>query len=177
MDPIFKPTDDQKRTLSNYEKKLESVRNNITLNDAEVVRLKRLIESLSYTVRQISNSKQYLEEELEKLSNNKKLILIEIKDKKDTVISLNKKISEKEAILVAKKEEESEANSRISDANSEYCQAVKSQEERETRLNEISESLNSREEKIKNQERDVLEKKISIEKAIGDIKQIIEKIK
>ena len=69
---IETPTEEQLDTLEKYEKKLQSVRDNITLNDAELVRIKKLNTSEEYTVKQLHNSKKALQDEIKILKNKRK---------------------------------------------------------------------------------------------------------
>lgn len=59
---------DDQLELASLEEKLAKIRNNITLNDAEVVRLKDLGMSLNVSVQELHNSEVYLTENIEKLT-------------------------------------------------------------------------------------------------------------
>lgn len=78
--------------LVSLETKLSKIRDNITLNDAEVIRLKGLISSLDYQVRELHNSQVSLEEKNKALVDDGKELIENKTSLEKIILRLNKKI-------------------------------------------------------------------------------------
>lgn len=85
---------------------LETLRNNITLNDAEVVRLKKLASSEGYKVQQLHNEKEFIEKEIAKKQDEKKILEFELeklnsgkKDLEKDLSGLNQEIEKSKQSL------------------------------------------------------------------------------
>ena len=91
---IAVPSDKDIKTMDELNSRLEIIRNDITINDAEVVRLKRLQESLTYTVGQLHNDKKDSEEKMAALTEAKKKLADELSGISSSITEAKKTLSE-----------------------------------------------------------------------------------
>ena len=143
--PISAPTPEQLQTLEDYERRLESIRNNITLNDAEVVRLKKLVKSLEYTVGQLHNNKEYLEEEIGKLKREKEEAEAWLADRATLAQQAEKKLQEIQIAVKKAKDELARLRSQQGEEQAALRKREAALEEQEKRLQEAEATLTERE--------------------------------
>jgi chromosome segregation ATPase len=175
-DTIFEPSEDQEKTLESFNRKLENIRDNITINDAEVVRLKRLAVSLKYEVQQTTNSRVALTNEIAELKNIKENLQAEIEEKNSQKNSLDKKIKSNNMVIVDQKNLIKNKDEEINDINSNYAKKIASQNEREIFLEDLKLKLSERESKIKEEEQKIIIKKRNMSSAVKEIEKIINNI-
>lgn len=169
---IKTPTKEQIKTLKDYTKQLQSVRDNITLNDAEIVRLRKLKISEEYTVKQLHNSKKALESEIEILKNDKK----ELKSKSKGFV---KNLERAEKAFNDKMVEVKKAQEKLAKVHEKKSKAAVALKEREDDLVQKELNIKGEKEKLiggeKKLEKSEQRVDLKIEK-IKTIKDFIEKI-
>jgi len=78
----------------NLKKAIEKSRNIVTINEAEAVRLQGLITSYEYTIRQLHNQKNELEEKVKVLNGSLDILENQKENLDSEIISKNEKIKE-----------------------------------------------------------------------------------
>ena len=168
---IKAPTEKEIETLEEYKKQLQSVRDNITLNDAEVVRLNKLKTSQEYTVKQLHNSKKALTDEIDILKTDKK-------ERNSKLKGFIEDLKRAEKVFNDKMVEVKEAQGKLAEVHekkSESAIALKKREDdltrKELEIKGEREKLAEEEEKLEKNEQRV---DLKLEK-VNNIKDFIQK--